>query len=49
MGVQRYVMVPRQASAVEIVIVVGVVTGVLWYCGKLVPNLLYLSGLTLFE
>ena len=30
MGVQRYVMVPRYASAEEIVIVVGVVTGVLW-------------------
>ena len=30
MGVQRYVMVPRKASAVEVVIVVGVITGVLW-------------------
>ena len=30
MGVQRYVMVPRYSSAVEIVIVVDVVTGVLW-------------------
>ena len=30
MGVQSDVMVPRYASAVEIVIVVGVDTGVLW-------------------
>ena len=29
-GVQRYVMVSRKASVVEIVIVLGVVTGVLW-------------------
>ena len=29
-------------------IVVGVVTGVLWLSRKLVPNLMYLSGLTLF-
>ena len=29
MGVQRYVMVPRNASGVEIVVLLGVVTGVL--------------------
>ena len=36
-------MVPRYASAMEIVAVVGgVVIGVLWWCKKLVPNLMYL-------
>ena len=48
-GVQMYVMVPRQVSAVEMVVVVGgVVNGVLWDCSRLVPNLMYLSTLTLF-
>ena len=42
-------MVPQQDSAVEIVKDVGeVVTGVLWWCEKLVPNLMYLSGVTFF-
>ena len=48
-GVQRYAMDPRLASAAEIVKEVGgVVTGVLW-CRKLVPNLMYLRGLTHFR
>ena len=43
MGVQRYVMVPHKASAAEIVKEVGeVVTGVLCWCRKLVPDLMYL-------
>ena len=38
-----YVMVPRYASAVEIVLVVGeVVTGVIWWCRKLMHSLMYL-------
>ena len=42
-------MVPHSASAVEIVKEVGeVFTVVLWWCRKLVPNLMYLRGLTLF-
>ena len=43
-GVQRYVMVPHLASAIEIVgaLVGEVVTGVLWQCRKLVPDLMHL-------
>ena len=41
--VQRNVMVPRLASAIEIVAVVGgVATGVLRLCRILVPKLMYL-------
>ena len=41
-GVQWYVMVRRYASAIEIVVVVGgVVTGILRWCRKLVPNIKY--------
>ena len=48
-GDQWYMMVPRWAYALEIVAVVGgVVTGVLWYCRKLVPNLMYLWGARLW-
>ena len=43
MGVQRYVMVPHEASALEIVKEIGeVVTDVLWWFRKLVPNLMFL-------
>ena len=43
MGVQRYVMVPHKASAVEIVKDLGeVFTVVLWWCRKLVSKLMYL-------
>ena len=42
-------MVPLLACAIEIVAVVdGVVTGVLWQCRKLVPDLMYHRGPTPF-